>query len=88
MGRPSGFNGLCHRLDGQTERSLVAARARIRIGDVLAARALVTAFQPIYSLETRTVIGAEALTRIVSSPVRPPETWFAEAASIGRGLDL
>ncbi|MET1065940.1 MAG: EAL domain-containing protein [Arthrobacter sp.] len=87
-GRPSGFEGLGHRLDGQTERNLIAARARVRIDDVLATRTLVTAFQPIYSLETRTVIGAEALTRIVSSPVRPPETWFAEAASVGRGLDL
>lgn len=76
------------RLEAQTESRLTAAQTRLRIDDVLATRALVTAFQPIYSLETRTVVGAEALTRIASSPFRSPERWFAEAASIGRGLDL
>jgi EAL domain-containing protein (putative c-di-GMP-specific phosphodiesterase class I) len=46
------------------------------------------AFQPIHSLSTGAVIGAEGLTRFVSSPVRSPEAWFADAASIGRGPDL
>ena len=73
-------------VDGKSDHNLAAAQARIN--DVLTTQALVTAFQPIYSLATRTVIGAEALTRIVSSPVRTPETWFAEAESVGRGLDL
>ncbi|NUU30486.1 EAL domain-containing protein [Arthrobacter sp. C9C5] len=86
FGLPSLLEG--PRLEDQTESRLTAAQTQDRIDAVLATRALVTAFQPIYSLETRTVVGAEALTRIVSSPVRSPETWFAEAASIGRGLDL
>lgn len=85
----AGFDGvtqMSHKPTQQGEHALGASQARIN--DVLATRALVTAFQPIYSLTTRTVIGAEALTRIVSSPVRSPETWFAEAESVGRGVDL
>ncbi|PVE14978.1 EAL domain-containing protein [Arthrobacter sp. Bz4] len=91
--RLSAIFGLPSRLGGpkqedQTESRLTAAKARARIDNVLATRALVTAFQPIYSLDTGAVVGAEALTRFVSSPVRPPDTWFAEAETIGRGLDL
>ncbi|MBE0011258.1 EAL domain-containing protein [Arthrobacter sp. AET 35A] len=86
FGHPSQLGG--PKQDDQTDSRLTDAKARARIDNVIATRALVTAFQPIYSLDTGAVVGAEALTRFVSSPVRPPDTWFAEAATIGRGLDL
>ncbi len=32
--------------------------------------------------------GVEALARFSSAPIRPPDQWFAEAASVGLGTDL
>ncbi|WP_197023227.1 EAL domain-containing protein [Arthrobacter sp. MA-N2] len=79
MGRPG---------DGCAPGNLAADEARARVEGVLTDRTLMTAFQPICCLGTGAVIGAEALTRFVTLPVRSPETWFADAASIGRGPDL
>jgi EAL domain-containing protein (putative c-di-GMP-specific phosphodiesterase class I) len=55
---------------------------------LLTTRTLITAFQPIRDLGTGEIVGAEALTRFVSSPFRSPDQWFDEADSIGRGLEL
>ncbi|YAK90591.1 EAL domain-containing protein [Paenarthrobacter nitroguajacolicus] len=51
-------------------------------------RSLVAVFQPIRHLGTGEIVGAEALTRFVDFPFRSPDQWFADAESIGRGLDL
>jgi EAL domain-containing protein (putative c-di-GMP-specific phosphodiesterase class I) len=80
--------GICCPEDGGAEGSLAADEVRERVEGVLTDRTLMTAFQPIRCLGTGAAIGAEALTRFVTSPVRSPETWFADAASIGRGPDL
>lgn len=45
-------------------------------------------YQPIYDLVTAALSGVEALSRFNSSPMRPPDAWFAEAASVGLGCDL
>jgi EAL domain-containing protein (putative c-di-GMP-specific phosphodiesterase class I) len=45
-------------------------------------------FQPIVELRSRRVVGAEALARFDGRPSRPPDTWFAEAAGVGLGLEL
>jgi EAL domain-containing protein (putative c-di-GMP-specific phosphodiesterase class I) len=45
-------------------------------------------FQPIYALETREIIGVEALARFPDAQARGPESWFAEAASVGLAVDL
>lgn len=82
-GQKSGFVGI-----GRAACSIAADEVRARVEGVLTDRTLMTAFQPIRCLGTGAVIGAEALTRFVTSPVRSPETWFADAASIGRGPDL
>jgi len=74
--------------DGGAAGSLATDEVRERVEGVLTDRTLMTAFQPIRCLGTGAAIGAEALTRFVTSPVRSPETWFADAASIGRGQDL
>jgi PAS domain S-box-containing protein len=61
---------------------------RARVQDVLTQRKVLTAFQPIRCLGTGAVIGAEALTRFVGSPVRSADLWFTDAASVDRGLEL
>jgi EAL domain-containing protein (putative c-di-GMP-specific phosphodiesterase class I)/FixJ family two-component response regulator len=45
-------------------------------------------FHSIVDLETRGVIGMEALARFGSIPVRPPDQWFAEATALELGLQL
>jgi EAL domain-containing protein (putative c-di-GMP-specific phosphodiesterase class I) len=45
-------------------------------------------FQPIVDLDTSHVVGVEALARFAGPPTRPPDQWFAEAATIGRGVEL
>lgn len=42
-------------------------------------------FQPIITLDTSHPVGFEALARF---KVRPPDSWFAEAASLGLGAEL
>jgi EAL domain-containing protein (putative c-di-GMP-specific phosphodiesterase class I) len=45
-------------------------------------------FQPIIDLADRSVVGVEALSRFAAQPLRSPDLWFDEAASVGLGPDL
>ena len=54
-----------------------------RLGHDLAVRAFHAVFQPIVDLETRTVVGHEALTRFDDGT--PPDIRFADAARLGLG---
>jgi EAL domain-containing protein (putative c-di-GMP-specific phosphodiesterase class I)/ActR/RegA family two-component response regulator len=45
-------------------------------------------FQPIVDLVSGEVVGFEALSRFQSDPPRPPNEWFADAASVGLGPEL
>jgi EAL domain-containing protein (putative c-di-GMP-specific phosphodiesterase class I) len=63
-------------------------RAARRIDAVLRHGPLVTAFQPIFEVATRRVVGAEALTRFPEEIGWSPAEWFAQAAASGRGLAL
>ena len=45
-------------------------------------------FQPVVDLATSDVVGVEALGRFGIRPRRPPDQWFAEAASVGLGVEL
>jgi PAS domain S-box-containing protein len=87
-GRQKGFEGTSRALDAERTRALATEEVRARIEAMLADRTLLTAFQPIRSLETGEVIGAEALTRFISSEGISPEVWFVEAASVGLEADL
>jgi EAL domain-containing protein (putative c-di-GMP-specific phosphodiesterase class I)/PAS domain-containing protein len=64
--------------------------SRRRIEAVLDGRndCLRMVFQPIVGLVSGAVFGYEALSRFSSEPLRPPDEWFAEAASVGLGVDL
>lgn len=59
-----------------------------RISRVIREQALSIVFQPVFDLSTGAVVGLEALARFPSEPKRGPDLWFAEAASVGLGVDL
>jgi len=45
-------------------------------------------FQPVVSLRSGEVDGLEALARFRSQPVYGPDVWFAQAATLGIGVEL
>lgn len=83
-----GFEGTSRALDAGAAHALAVEDVRARINGILCGNNLVTAFQPIRSLATGAVIGAEALTRFVSPLGLSPEAWFTDAASVGLGAEL
>lgn len=58
------------------------------VDSLLTTRSLITVFQPICHLGSGEIVGAEALTRFTGPPFKSPDQWFADAESIGRGLEL
>ncbi len=67
-----------------------AERARVarRIESLLAGPGWEVHVQPIVDLRSERMIGVEALSRFSVAPQRPPDEWFAEAASVGLGREL
>jgi EAL domain-containing protein (putative c-di-GMP-specific phosphodiesterase class I)/DNA-binding response OmpR family regulator len=66
--------------------SLEAEALRARLRDVLRSKAFHPVFQPIVDIETRTVVGYEALTRFDDDT--RPDLRFAEAERLGLGPDF
>jgi EAL domain-containing protein (putative c-di-GMP-specific phosphodiesterase class I)/AmiR/NasT family two-component response regulator len=78
-------------LDQMRETNLAReerARKRARIRSVMERGGLEIAFQPIVELDSREVVGHEALSRFAPSPKRGPAQWFAEAHDVGLGVEL
>ena len=75
-------------LPPQFAEQVDAIRSMSRISALLESQMLMTAFQPIYGLEGKTVVGVEALSRFVSDDGAAAELWFAEAAAVGLGANL
>jgi EAL domain-containing protein (putative c-di-GMP-specific phosphodiesterase class I) len=72
-----------------TEAAEAQLSARLeRIRRALDGDVLTMAFQPIFDLRDGTVMGAEALARFTLEPAKGPDSWFAEAASLGLGVEL
>ena len=59
-----------------------------RLDAVLAADGLSMVYQPIYNVLTHRIVGFESLARFASDPYRSPDQWFADAAQLGRELEL
>lgn len=59
-------------------------RREARIQHVLDDGVLGMVFQPIVTLETRSAVGVEALSRFYGKPKRGPDKWFDEAAACGK----
>ncbi|SHE46660.1 EAL domain, c-di-GMP-specific phosphodiesterase class I (or its enzymatically inactive variant) [Loktanella atrilutea] len=76
-------------LDRTSHHAAGGPDLRRRIGDVIADRDFQLLLQPIVALADDTVMGAEALCRFRPTPYRSPDTWFAEARTVGldRRLD-
>jgi PAS domain S-box-containing protein len=87
-GGRSGFEGIARPLADWAAMDPATQEITARLDHLFTTRTLITAFQPIRDLGTDEIVGAEALTRFVSSPFRSPDQWFAEADLIGRGPDL
>lgn len=58
------------------------------IESIISNRMLVTAFQPVFELATRNVVGAEALTRFISEDGDRAHAWFDGAAAAGLDVPL
>jgi PAS domain S-box-containing protein len=86
-GRFQGYAGSTHPLGGdaadEQRLSEIAERvyARLQTEDVL------PVFQPILSVTTGRLIGAEALSRFPGSDLTP-DRWFAQASDAGLGTEL
>jgi EAL domain-containing protein (putative c-di-GMP-specific phosphodiesterase class I) len=63
-------------------------RTRSRILQVIDDQQLRIAHQPVFDLVDERVAGVECLSRFDSTPRRPPDVWFAEAAQCGLGREL
>jgi EAL domain-containing protein (putative c-di-GMP-specific phosphodiesterase class I) len=73
----------------QERRAVQRRRAwHSEISDVLAGGVLTMVFQPVVDLLCGDVAGVEALARFNSTPLRPPNEWFAQAAQVGLGTTL
>jgi EAL domain-containing protein (putative c-di-GMP-specific phosphodiesterase class I)/DNA-binding NarL/FixJ family response regulator len=70
----------------RSREALITKRARIR--RVMEHGELDIVFQPIVELDTRAVVGYEALSRFAGTPRRGPDAWFAEAHEVGLGREL
>lgn len=74
----------------EQEQALATQRreATDRVRAVLDDATLRMHFQPIVGLADGRLLGVEALARFEVEPRRTPDVWFAEAASVGLGVEL
>lgn len=63
-------------------------RRVMQVRDLLDQGELPMVFQPIANLQTGRIVGVEALSRFPGSADHSPDKWFAEASSVGMGVEL
>jgi EAL domain-containing protein (putative c-di-GMP-specific phosphodiesterase class I) len=59
-----------------------------RIQSVISGNGLSIVYQPIINVLQDKIVGFESLTRFSATPLRGPDVWFNEAASVGLGAQL
>ena len=59
-----------------------------RIREILSSEDLRIVYQPIFNIVSGEAVGYEALSRFPGPPARPPDHWFAQAATLGLGVAL
>ncbi|HLO92711.1 MAG TPA: EAL domain-containing protein [Burkholderiaceae bacterium] len=74
----------------QDELSALEARRALedRIEAVCSAGGLSMVYQPIVDVASARIGGFESLARFSPLPLRSPDVWFAEAALVGRAIEL
>lgn len=87
--RPGRAGGLVqHRTCEAAPEKGALSHSPSKIQRVISNGMLVTAFQPVVELPSRTIVGAEALTRFVSEDGDRAHAWFDGAAAAGLGVPL
>jgi EAL domain-containing protein (putative c-di-GMP-specific phosphodiesterase class I) len=90
--RETNGHGLLDELLDQVRETNLAreerSRKRARIRSVMDDGGLEIAFQPIVELDSRAIVGHEALSRFAPRPKLGPAQWFAEAHDVGLGVEL
>lgn len=61
---------------------------RKHLDEVIHSGAMYSVWQPVIDTDGNRVVAVEALARFNTRPYRPPNEWFAEAASVDRHTDL
>ena len=79
---------IARELEELLETEVERDRRRGQVGRLLQAGSCATYLQPIVDLETGEIVSVEALSRFDTDPYRPPNEWFAEAWSVGLGIEL
>lgn len=79
---------LAARIDEEQEVERLKQQAAEQIHQAMAKGAPRMVYQPIYSLESDEMVGAECLSRFDVEPHRTPDVWFDVAHRSGVGLDL
>lgn len=79
---------LAARFDEQLEVERIKQQGAQQIHHEMAKGAPRIVYQPIYSLATDTMVGAECLSRFDVEPQRTPDVWFDFAHHAGVGLEL
>jgi PAS domain S-box-containing protein len=87
-GKPVGFTGTLRELTLEAEAVEEYTRLHQSVQAILDNRALRPVYQPIVSLTSGAIIGAEALTRFTADPPLAPDVWFQRASDVGLGTDL
>ena len=84
--------GLLPRTGGADKRAVTAPNPEPpgaeRIEQVIANEQIVAAYQPIYRLAGRQIIGYEALARFPDFPEHRVDQWFEQAAELGLSIPL
>lgn len=80
--------GIAEQLENRRQPSRRRQLQRERVERVIEGREFSMAFQPIFDIEDGSLVGAEALARFGSLPMRSPQAWLAEADAVGLLVDL
>ncbi|MGH2637341.1 MAG: EAL domain-containing protein [Actinomycetota bacterium] len=80
--------GIAEQLESRQQPSRRRRLQRERVERVIEQREFSMVFQPIVDLDDGAMVGAEALARFTTLPMRSPEAWLAEADAVGLLVDL
>ena len=79
---------LAARIEEEEEVERLKQRTAGEIHEAMAAGGPRIVYQPIYSLASDAMVGAECLARFDVEPLRAPDVWFDNAHRAGVGLEL